>query len=59
MRIEKDQSLDISKKLQLTMSPSTLNFGLSATKIVPGLVITGIVSSVEEAGSTVELGLSD
>lgn len=48
MRIKKqNEVLDISRKLQLTMNPSALNFGLSAAKIVPGLVLSGIVSSIE------------
>lgn len=47
MRIKREnETVDISRKLQLTMNPSTLNFGLSAANIVPGLVLSGIVASI-------------
>ena len=60
MRIKKEnEKVDISRKLQLTMNPSTLNFGLSSAKIVPGLVLSGIVASIEESGTAIELGLPD
>ena len=48
-----------SKKLQLSIDPSSLYRSLSASKVTPGMFLQAVVESKEEKGYFLNLGFKD